>query len=179
MHLLTSRLPPVHSTFDAATVTALVARVNEIWRPADVMWEIESIVREFAQSEDEIEEVLLAGRRFSTGVITAVLPKDRLFEEGWDAFVLHDLVSAGGSPGVYLAFLPAAVSSEVDPAGLDDPGRILAHELGHSLTLLHVECTLAGNLMAPLCDSHDRTRLTAEQIAQAREHAKTRRPAKF
>lgn len=179
VHLLTSRLTPVHSTLDNVEVRLLVDRVNEIWRQAEVIWEIESVVREFAQSEDAAEQVLLAGRSFSTAVISAILPKDRLFEEGWDAFVLHDLVSAGAAPGVYLAVIPAAVSSEVDPAGLDDPGRILAHELGHSLSLLHVECTAAGNLMAPGCDSQDRTRLSAEQIGLARDQAKTRRPAKF
>jgi hypothetical protein len=160
-------------------VRALLDRVNEVWSQADIMWEIEAIMREFAQSEDEVEQVLLAGRPFSTAVITAILPKDRLFQEGWDAFVLHDLASTGAAPGVYLAVIPAAVSSEVDPAGVNDPGRILAHELGHSLTLLHVECTAVGNLMAPGCDSGDRTRLSAEQIDQARHHAKTRRPARF
>lgn len=179
MHLLTSRLAPIQSTFDNGEVTVLLERVNEIWRQAGIEWQIETIRREFAQSEDEVERVLLAGRPFSTAVIAAILPEDRLFDEGWDAFLFHDLASTGSAPGVYLAFMPAAVSSEVDPAGLNDPGRILAHELGHSLTLLHVECTAAGNLMAPGCNSGDRVRLTAQQIDQAREHAKTRRPARF
>jgi hypothetical protein len=179
VHLLTSRLEPVHAVLDARQTRDLLERVNEIWRQADIVWEIEAITREFAQSEDEVELVYLAGAPFTTGVITAILPKDRLFEEGWDAFILHDLASTGVGPGVYLAFMPAAVSSEVDPAGLDDPGRILAHELGHSLTLLHTECTAVGNLMAPGCDSDDRTRLTPGQIDQARRHAETRRPATF
>ena len=179
LHLLTSRLPPIHSVLDNRELSVLVDRVNEIWSQADIVWEVEAIIREFAQSEDEVEQVFLAGAPFSTGVITAILPKDRLFEEGWDAFLLHDLSSTGVGPGVYLAFMPAAVSSEVDPGGLDDPGRILAHELGHSLSLLHAECTAAGNLMAPGCDSQDRNRLTTEQIDQARAQAATRRPATF
>ena len=179
VHLLTSRLAPIHSTLDNGEVSILVERVNEISSQTDVVWQIEAITREFAQSEDQVEQVLLAGRPFSATVITAILPKDRLFEDGWDAFLLHDLSSTGVGPGVYLAVIPASVSSEVDPAGLNDPGRILAHELGHSLTLLHVACTAAGNLMAPGCDSQDRTRLSPEQIEQAREHAKTRRPARF
>ncbi len=179
LHLLTSRLPPVHSVLDNRELGELVDRVNEIWSQADIVWEVEAIIREFAQSEDGVEQVYLAGAPFSTGVITAILPKDRLFTEGWDAFILHDLASTGVGPGVYLAFMPAAVSSEVDPVGLDDPGRILAHELGHSLSLLHAECTAAGNLMAPGCDSQDRIRLSPEQIARARAHAETRRPATF
>jgi uncharacterized protein YoaH (UPF0181 family) len=172
-------LAPVHSTLDNREVTLLVERVNEIWGQAGIVWQIEMISREFAQSEDEVEQVMWSGWAFSTAVIAAILPEDRLFEEGWDAFVLHDLASTGAAPGVYLAFIPAAVSSEVDPAGLNDPGRILAHELGHSLTLLHVECTAEGNLMAPGCDSGDRIRLSAQQIERARTHAKTRRPARF
>lgn len=61
---------------------------------------------------------------------------------------------------------------------LDDPGRILAHELGHSLTLPHVSCTPAGNLMSPGCAGSDRARLTAGQIERARAQAATGRPAR-
>lgn len=178
VHLLSSRLAPIDATLGAREAWELIGRVNEIWGQADILWEIEAITHELAQSEDQVEAVLLAGFPLSAGLIAAILPRDRLFAEGWDAFIVHDLASAGGSPGIYFLSLPAVVSSEVDPAGLGDPGRILAHELGHSLSLLHVACTAAGNLMAPGCNREDRTRLSAEQHEQARGQAKTRRPTK-
>lgn len=173
---MTSRLDPIGARFGAGEVWELMERVNEIWSQAEVLWEIEAITREFVRFEDELEAVLLAGRELSPGVLAAILPRGRLFEEGWDVFLIHDMARAGGSPGIYFTFLPAAVSSEVDPAGLNDPGRILAHELGHSLTLPHVSCASAGNLMAANCASHDRTRLSTGQIDQARAQAKIRRP---
>ncbi len=179
VHLLTSRLEPIHAKFEWGAVWEMMERVNEIWSQADIVWEIEAMTREFAQSEDEIEALFQEGGPFPPAVIVSILPRDRLFADGWDAFIIHDLTPMAGFAGAYIAFLPAALSSEVDPAGLDDPGRVLAHELGHSLTLLHVDCTEAGNLMAPLCDGQDRTRLSAEQIAQARIQAETRAPATF
>jgi hypothetical protein len=177
VHLLSSRLGPIDATLDDAQVEALIGRVNEIWSQADIVWEIESITRESAEAEDQVEATLLAGTPLSGGLIAAILPRGRLFAGGWDAFIVRDLASAGAAPGVFFPTVPAVVSSEVDPAGLDDPGRILAHELGHSLTLPHVACTAAGNLMAPSCNSQDRTRLSAGQLDQARRQAQTGGPA--
>ena len=179
VHLLSSRLGPIDATFRDDALQALIVRVNQVWLQADIVWEIESITREPAQAEDQVEAALLAGVPLSANLILAILPQDRLFAGGWDAFLVRDLASAAGSPGVYFPDLPAAVSSEVDPAGVGDPGRILAHELGHSLMLLHVACTAGGNLMAANCDSQDRTRLSAAQIDQARRQAQTGGPARF
>ncbi len=72
------------------------------------------------------------------------------------------------------------ISSEVDPTGLRDLAgsgpRILAHELGHSLSLFHVACTDAGNLMSPGCPLGQRTQLTAGQVDMARLQASTGHP---
>jgi hypothetical protein len=68
------------------------------------------------------------------------------------------------------------IVSELDPAGLNDPGRIAAHELGHSLTLDHVKCHSEGNLMSPGCRSVNRTRLEPAQIEDARKQAQFGEP---
>jgi hypothetical protein len=41
-----------------------------------------------------------------------------------------------GAPGIYVSSRQGLIVSELDPAGLNDPGRIAAHEPGHSLTRL-------------------------------------------
>jgi hypothetical protein len=97
----------------------------------------------------------------------------------WDAFIVDNLAALSGAPGVFIPSIPALVSSEVDPAGINDAGRILAHELGHSLTLDHVDCPPEGNLMAPGCPGTDRGRLTDAQIEAARAKAETGRPVPF
>lgn len=179
MHLLSSRLGPIDAKLLDDAVQALIGRVNRIWRQADIVWEIESITREPAQAEAEVEATLLAGAFLAIDLVLAILPRDQLFAGGWDAFLVRDLTSAAGAPGVYFPDLPAALSSEIDPSGLDDPGHILAHELGHSLGLLHMECAAEGNLMSPGCDSGDRIRLSAGQIDHARAQAQTGAPASF
>ncbi len=169
VHVLSSRLAPFAGTFSDAQVGRLLDRANEVWAAADIEWQLESVVRESAESEDALEQALQGAIPLTTDLLASVFPKGQ-FSDGWDVFVVRDL-SVIGVPGVYFSTVPMVVSSEVDPSGLGDPGRILAHELGHSLTLLHVPCTPAGNLMAPSCPSQDRTRLDAGQIQQSRTQA--------
>lgn len=176
VHVLSSELGQVDATFDDDRVRETVARTNEIWRQAGIRWKLESIVREPARSEGEeaLRQALSGQRPLTADVLAALLPRDRMLSGGWNVYLVRNLP---GSPGIYLGAVPAAVTSEADPSGEGDPGRIFAHELGHSLTLQHVACTGAGNLMAPGCPADDRTRLTEEQIEQARSQAATGAPA--
>jgi len=177
VHVLSSRLAPLDVRLSDAEVGALVDRANQVWAQADIVWDLESIVREPAESEDQFEQALLGTIPFTADLLAQTLPQGQRLPGGWDAFLVRDLTAAIGAPGIYISASRAAISSEIDPAGIDDPGRILAHELGHSLTLQHVACTAAGNLMAPNCSSQDRTRLTAPQIQAARAQAEEGRPS--
>lgn len=169
VHVLESRLTPIAGTLSDAELGSLLSRVNEVWAPARIVWRLESIVREPALAEDELEEAFAGLAPITADLLASAFPRDR-FSGGWDVFIVRDLTPAG-VPGVYFPTIPMVVSSEIDPSGLGDPGRILAHELGHSLTLLHVPCTTAGNLMSPGCPAADRTRLAPDQIEQARAQA--------
>ncbi len=178
IHLLSSRLPPLDASLTEADVTTLLARVNQVWARADVVWVVESIIIEQAEAEDEFELALLGAQPLTTQLLIAVVSGGERLTGKWDVFLAGDLTSAIGAPGIFIPSVPVILSSEVDPAGLGDPGRILAHELGHSLTLPHVTCTPEGNLMSPGCDSADRTRLTLPQIEQARAQGETGGPTR-
>ncbi len=176
VHVLSSRVDLLDCDLSDGEVSSLLARVNEIWAEADIVWELESIHREAALSEAEIQRAISEGTPLGFELVANVIPRDRLTDGSWDVFLVRDLADGGVAPGFYFAEIPAAVSSELDPVGLDDPGRIFAHELGHSLTLRHSRCTTEGNLMAPACGGSDPTRLTPAQIENARIQAAKGRP---
>ncbi len=142
-------VPSLNTSLSDSEVQTLFDGANQIWQQGDVVWRIESIVREEAQNGEDFARA----------------------------------VRGGGAGGLYIAgggVSPAVISSEVDPTGLRDLAgsgpRILAHELGHSLSLFHVACTDAGNLMSPGCPLGQRTQLTAGQVDMARLQASTGHP---
>jgi len=176
VHVVSSRIGQIDSGLSDAEVQALFGRANEVWAQADVRWVLESIAREPALMEDELEAAIQGTAPLTADLLLSVLPQSNLLAGGWDVFLVNDLTAVAGFPGIFFPSLPGMIASEVDPAGIGDPGRILAHELGHSLTLQHVNCTQEGNLMAPGCASTDRTRLTASQVAAARGQAELGTP---
>jgi hypothetical protein len=106
-------------------------------------------------------------------VLTSVLTGENLRPDIWNVFMIRDF--GGEVGGVYLGNQKLVVSTELDPNGERDinsgMSRILAHELGHSLSLFHVECEGEGNLMASACLLGPRTLLDATQIERARLRA--------
>jgi len=176
VHLLSSAFAPLATTLTDSEVRSIFDRTNELWSPAAIEWRIESIIREEAAGEEGFAAALLGQAGFDA--IAGVVPRERLSEGEWDVYLIRDLGGIAG--GIYFPDIPAVLGAELDPSGQRDLtgsiGRILAHELGHSLSLHHVPCTAAGNLMAPGCPSKDRTRLTASQIEAARAQASTGNP---
>jgi len=179
IHILSSRLGVLDGSLTDSEAATLLARVNEVWAQADIVWELESVTREQVEAEDQFELALQGGVPLTFELLLAAVPRGQLLGGGWDVFIVRDLTSAIGAPGVYFPSIPFALASELDPAGLNDPGRILAHELGHSLTLAHVQCTTEGNLMSGGCAGSDRTRLTPSQIELARSQAERGVPSAF
>ena len=169
---------PLNTTLSDDEVASLFAGANVIWAQTEIRWEIESIVREAALNGAAYAAALSGQTAFTGNLIASTLPRGQLLSGGWDVFILRDFGGLVG--GIYLGGIPAVVTAELDPTGARDiegsGARILAHELGHSLTLLHVPCTPDGNLMAPGCNAQDRTRLTTVQIEAARAWARSGRP---
>ncbi|NNG17473.1 MAG: hypothetical protein HKM89_13440 [Gemmatimonadales bacterium] len=179
VHLLqSSELEPLNSTLSDSELDVLLVGVNEAWKQAGITWRLESVVREPAQNAEGYAEVLRGVAPATTELLSSIFPKENLLGGEWDVFIVKDLGDIAG--GVYLQSLGVVIFAEFGVAGAQTPTgagrRILAHELGHSLGLAHVPCTLEGNLMAPGCPSEDRTRLEAQQVQAARQQARRGRP---
>jgi hypothetical protein len=179
VHLVQSdELNELNVGLSDAEVADLMAAVNAAWAQAGIVWSLESIVREGARNESLFRRALADPNVSPVSVITSVLTPENVRPDIWNVFLIRDF--GGGVAGVYLGFEKVVVSTEVDPAGRRDikggMSRVLAHELGHSLSLAHVPCAGQGNLMAAGCLLGSRTFLDATQIAEVRRQAKTGRP---
>jgi len=179
VHLLESdQFAQLSTTLTGPEVGTLFDGVNEIWTEAGIRWVVESIVREPAANQDLFGQVVRGEIPFTGSVLASLLPRERLLTGKWDVFMIRDL--GGSIGGIYIGGIPAVLGAELDPLGARDLAsampRIVAHELGHSIGLAHVDCVAAGNLMAPGCFQGVRTRLTASQTEIARNQARTGRP---
>jgi hypothetical protein len=179
VHLLESdQFGALDATLSDADVDVLFEGVNEIWSQAGITWRVESVVREPSLDGTAFMAGLSGAIPITAGVLASILPNGNILPNKWNVFVIRDFGNFAG--GVYLDFRGAVIFAENGPIGRQDPTsdgrRILAHELGHSLSLLHVPCTSIGNLMSPGCFAQDRTRLEAGQVVPARAQASRGRP---
>lgn len=177
VHLLGSdELAALNSTFTESQIDTLFAGLNDIWQQATVAWQIESIIRETALNAEGYRRVM-SGATSLGSVIATIFPRENLLAEGWNVFVIGDMGSFAG--GIYL---PSQVVIFPQSGPLGEQGttgrgpRVLAHELGHSLSLEHVTCTAAGNLMSPGCGGGNPAGLTPNQVGAARQQASSGRP---
>ena len=179
VHLVQSdQLDALNVRLSETEVAQLMTAVNETWAQAGIVWSVESIVREDARNEFLFRRALTDPTVSPISVLTSVLTSENLGHDIWNVFMIRDF--GGGVGGVYLGIEGVVVSTEIDPGGLRDidggMARILAHELGHSMGLVHVPCMAQGNLMAAGCTLGSRTFLDATQITGVRRQAETGRP---
>jgi len=141
LFVLESRISQFHAKASDVELKRMFARANDIWAPAGISWELTEISRERLVEEHRLLDVARGSRAFTGELFVDLLPRHQARTGHWHVYLANDLTAVIGAPGIYLSHVPAVLVSEVDPAGLDDPGRILAHELGHSLTLEHRRCS--------------------------------------
>lgn len=176
VHVLSSeRYPQLDARIDELEIEELLDGANRTWASAEISWDVDEILFEDAVEIDDFQRMLeevAEGRDVDADVLRGILPRENRVPGEWDAYFIHDL---GESPvaGVYFGagLVVVKVASQFESPDLDLTGRVLAHELGHSLSLPHVPCVARGNLMAVGCLGEDRSRLESSQIAAARQQA--------
>lgn len=180
VHLLTSEESAgLNTIITEEDIPQLFNGVNEVWSQANVRWNVESVITETALNGSQFDRMLRGEIPPSATILRSVIPRDNLTDGKWDVFLIHDF--GGFAGGIYFPDIPAVLQPDTDPTGITgfQGGliRILSHELGHSLSLVHVPCLPSGNLMAPGCPQGVRTRLVDGQIEASRNQALTGEPA--
>lgn len=179
-HILQSVEPEIDAQMTDEDVNDLVIGANDVWSIADIAFEVEDIRRVTAANTDVFLAAAESGEKGpeSLAAMSAVIPEQGLLAPGWNVVVVQSMINL--PPGVYLhADLTVLVAFEI-PNGSPLPAGTLAHELGHSLGLQHVDGNDSYNVMASgpgTAPAAERTELSAEQIEAARAQAEAGVPA--
>ncbi len=190
-HLLkSSEAEIVNTSIDKAGVERLVADVNEVWKQANIHFELEKIVEVQAQNAAAYQELADAWRGAKKAerkklkkkkgrLMRGTIPSGNRIGKGIDIYMHRYMLGLGG---VWGCPHRSVVYAERKPNKRKEmaSGSILAHEIGHGLGLPHVPCKKGGNLMMEPCEHRkpDDFGLRKDQIAAARSWASTGGPRK-
>jgi Matrixin len=141
IHLLqSSNEPAVHTTLSESDIRRIIGKVNGIWAPAGIRFEIESIVAETARIAGPPERALKV--RWPL----AVTPPETRASNAFNVYYVKRMQPNGYWAGG-VAFVKDTASLRAVEGGIDEPlPRVTAHELGHALGLPHRQDVT--NLMA-------------------------------
>lgn len=200
VHYLKSRYVSINADPKITNLRPLFAGMNEIWEGADIRFLMErpeqmvvtdsSIEREFANLfKPDVPKAYV--RQQQSRILHRLLPDLPDRGKSFHIVLIYTMPDAFGA--VYLPAKGVILMPQVKFAGLIDPNgvwkdgspvffaqsNILAHEMGHALSLRHV--TTQGNLMI---DGRLREgagvgpeiMLSLEQVEKARKQAKTGGP---
>ena len=180
VHLLeTPGVQVVTTTRTPAGIDTMLVVANGVWAQAGIQWYVESVFREDAPNGDILEQMIAGTTPRTRQALVSIAPTGRLLRPGWNLFMIRDFGPIGG--GVFYAEISGILLAErgygyeLPPSGRG--GTTLAHELGHSLGLVHVACDSTRNIMANACGEPGQSRrLTAQQIATALGQARLGQP---
>ena len=169
----------ISTTYGDEQVRQLLSVANEVWRQAEIEWVLESITRVTAPRGAAFDSLVRNEISRGREPLETYFPRDSLLPSGWNVLLIRNFGQIAG--GVFFANLGAVVLAErgygfeLPPDGRG--GRTLAHELGHSLGLVHVDCDSTRNIMANACwQPGAESSLSPEQLAVARTQAKLGAP---
>ena len=169
----------ISTTYGEEQVRQLIAVANEVWRQAEIEWIVESVARVSAPRGAAFDSLVRGEIPRSRELLEKYFPEGGLLSTGWNVLLIRNFGQIAG--GVFFTNLGAVALAErgfgFELAAEGRGGRTLAHELGHSLGLTHVDCEATRNIMANACwQPGFQSTLSAEQIEQARNQAKTGTP---
>ncbi len=170
----------VHCTMTEEDLVACFKIVNENWAPANIEWSVESI-REMPIPTDAArayqKSLETNPRRGDMKVLVDSFPNDQRLTKGFNVFIVESMGKGAGG-----VFRPKphgdVIYAHQSPRGYAVPA-ILAHELGHALSLPHTVFEKNNNLMMGAGPGRKPTRvkpLTPSQIELARAQAKQGKP---
>ena len=165
IHLMQSATTPaIQTTLTEMDIRRIFTKVNMVWAPAGIQFEIESIGPSQAVELNEEQRFLPEYDK-----VTAMIPQDRLSATAINVCYVKEVPPNGFYNGKLIVVKDTAALKEV-AGGLDEPlPRVTSHEIGHALGLPHRQDTT--NLMQSGTTGFS---LNEAEIATAREKAQER-----
>ncbi len=168
-HVLSATdLPEVDCALADTDIRRVVGKVNAIWRPAGIYWNLEAIVREPAAKQAEFKASREAKGPTALDLYRMLSPDASKTPAGLHVYYIHKFAVNGVYLGNRTAFVQETAKLRPVEGGIDEPlPRVTAHELGHALGLPHRQDRT--NLLA---SGTNGTSLNAAEVERARDHAR-------
>lgn len=159
--------PELSCTISERDIERLIEEVNLYWEQAGITWSVAEIINLsideniFPPLSGDEDRQTLKNRFFAATSINSSK------SDVWNIGIIKKFSLPAG--GIYFPKTHTVMYAETTPRGNTTP-FVLAHELGHSLSLAHTDG--ANNLMS-VGNPEGRNHLTEEQIAVVRTQAKS------
>lgn len=164
--------PTLDCTKTENDMRVVLVEINKVWKQADIEW----IFGSFNKKSINSQQFDLTGKETTQQIkslLGNIAPSNAPGQHVWNiVFVRNMPPPVQGAAGLYWAPVQTVYFGETKitkKGTIETQPFVLAHELGHSLTLAH--SNLPTNLMGPGAISADLPILTDDQIERARSQA--------
>lgn len=177
VHVLRSAtLEEVDCRLTDEDIARVIGKVNRVWSQAGVHFGVATLRREPAANEERYRTLrdLVDGEAPPHRIFGVLRPEATRDDIGLHVYFVHEFDVNGVYMGRGFAFVKETARLREVEGGIDEPlPRVTAHELGHALGLEHRQART--NLLA---SGTTGTSLNADEVAQAREQARSRPDAR-